>query len=117
VHEGLHTRILVDCTAGKPSLLDTGRCPLGALVAPHATAVVGDFRETVRAANGSAPIEAYLFDSARAADAFEFPETFINSEGKSLRPFIRLQRRNVVVSVARRSAYKRRAEAALATLG
>jgi hypothetical protein len=116
VNEGLHTRIVVDCTTTKVTALGVWRCPPVALVGPHVTAVIGDFRRAAKTAYGP-PIEAYLFDSSRAADAFQIADTFIGLNGTTLRPFIRLQRRNLVVTVTRRGAYKRKTKAALNTLG
>lgn len=114
---GLVTRFLMDC---RNTPTGDGRklaCPLTVMVGPHATAVIGDFREKMRTPYG-APLEAMVFDSARAADAYEVANSIYNVKtGKTVTPTQRLQRANVVVYVIRKGDYRRKAEAALAALG
>jgi hypothetical protein len=86
------------------------------MVGPGANAVIGDFREKVRTPYG-APVEATVFDSERAADAFQVPTGIYTKTGKSIRPTQRLQRANVVVYVIRTGDYRRKTEEALDSLG
>jgi hypothetical protein len=116
VSAGLTTRILIDCKRVRKLPGVAASCPLKALIGPHATAVIGDFRDEVKTPYG-APVEAYVFDSMRAADNFEVATTSFNPEtGSTVTRLRRFQRRNVVLYVTRRGEYRRKAASALAAL-
>ena len=112
-HAGLQTGIVFDCFATRSA------CPtnmLRALRAPHVAGMVADTRHSVSKTNVESPLQAWILDSTRAANDFN-RGTYFDASGKKVSPFLRLQRRNVVVKVSGGSDYRRKAKAAVAALG
>lgn len=112
VHTGLRTRVVIDCFDDQTSVTKRP-CALRGLVGPHVVGFVAYYPQGV----GSPSIAAYVFDSRRAAQAFEVATAYLGADGRTYNPELRLQRNNVVVYVPRRrSDYRHRVETALATL-
>jgi hypothetical protein len=111
-HAGLQTGIVFDCFATRSA------CPtnmLRAFGAPHLVGMVADKRHSVSKTNIESSLEAWILDSTRAANDFN-RGTYLDASGKKVSPFLRLQRRNVVVKVSGGRDYRRKAKAAVAAL-
>jgi hypothetical protein len=93
-------------------------CPAEAVAiaqgAPHVVGKVAD-EHTINKTNIESPVQAWVLDSAHAADGFNRVTT-VDSSGKIVQSELRLQVRNVVISAPLHGDYARKAKAAFAAL-
>lgn len=109
---GLRTRVDFDCAGARKS-----SCVARALGFPHVLGMVSSNQSASRT-NLEVTIQAWVLDSVRAANSFNRATTYFDKTGKVVPgAFLRLQARNVVIQVLRRSTYRAKAEAAVTSLG